>query len=132
MRRTPLKPRRDRPRRDTGRVRHQRIKPKAGAPPTAQEARHIARVATLGCIVCGKSPTIHHVTASIHGGRIARTHTRIVPLCPAHHQHDHGPQSVERLGHGGFYQAWGIDLLEAADRLWKESCEASGETEEVP
>lgn len=125
MRRTPLKRKRDRPRRNLGRVRHVRTKPRASAPPDAEEASHMARVAKLGCLICGQTPQIHHVTASAHGGRISRSHKRIVPLCPKHHQHDHGHLSVERLGHQGFYTHWGIDLLATANDLWKESCGSS-------
>lgn len=34
----------------------------------------------------------------------------------------HGPrESVEALGHHGFYERYGIDLLAMADRLWGES-----------
>jgi len=73
----------------------------------------------------GERPVqLHHVTATIAGGRIARSHKRIVPLAPRYHQHDHGKQSVERLGHARFFLVHGIDLLAEADRLWKETCNA--------
>lgn len=91
-------------------------------PTTALEKRHIARVAEMPCLVCGHSATVHHVTASIHGGRLTRSHMRIVPLCPVHHQavydpFHNDPQSVEKLGHRGFYRKHGIDLLAEAERL---------------
>jgi hypothetical protein len=89
---------------------------------TAAEQRHMDRVAGLGCLVSGKAATIHHVTATIHGGRISRSHKRIVPLAPEYHLIQHGPKSsVEALGHAKFYAAYGIDLLAEADRLWAES-----------
>lgn len=80
------------------------------------------RVAQMGCLVCGARATIHHVTASINGGRMTRRHDRIVPLCPMHHQavfdpYANAPVSVERLGHRGFYLKHGIDLLAEAERL---------------
>jgi hypothetical protein len=77
----------------------------------------------MPCIVpgCGGLATVHHVTAGIYGGRIARSHRRIVPLCRPHHQHDHGPKCVERLSHAGFWRVHGINLLAEADRLWIES-----------
>lgn len=88
----------------------------------APEKQHMARVAGMGCLVCGQPASVHHVTASIHGGRISRSHRRVVPLCPRHHQIIHGPrESVEALGHGGFFHTYGIDLLFAADQLWSES-----------
>lgn len=87
--------------------------------PTAVEKRHMDRVAGLGCYVCDAPATIHHVTATIHGGRITRSHRRVVPLCPEHHQVQFGPrESVEALGHRGFFTTYGIDLLKLADELW--------------
>jgi len=92
--------------------------------PTAVERRHMARVAALPCLVCGARSTVHHVTASIHGGRISRRHDRVVPLCPVHHQIQHGPrESVEALSHRGFWLIYDIDLLAEAERLWNESNE---------
>lgn len=80
------------------------------------------RIRALGCLVCNRPSTVHHVTAGIHGGRISRSHKRIVPLCPVHHQIQHGPtESVEALGHDGFYERYGINLLAAADILWSET-----------
>ncbi|MES2295232.1 MAG: HNH endonuclease [Pseudomonadota bacterium] len=78
----------------------------------------MARIAAMPCLVCGAQSTVHHVTASIHGGRLSRSNFRVVPLCPAHHQIQHGPrESVEALGHSGFWVFHGIDLLAEAERL---------------
>lgn len=86
---------------------------------TAAEKRHHGRIAAMGCLVCDQPATVHHVTASIHGGRITRTHKRVTPLCPRHHMQQFGPhESVEALNHGGFHERYGIDLLQAADVLW--------------
>lgn len=47
---------------------------------------------------------------------------RVVPLCPRHHQIQHGPrESVEALSHRGFFAEYGVDLLALADRLWAET-----------
>lgn len=90
--------------------------------PTALERDHIERVAALPCLVCGARATVHHVTAGIHGGRVSRRHDRVTPLCPRHHQVIYGPkESVEALGHGGFYHTYGIDLMAEAARLWAET-----------
>lgn len=91
---------------------------------TEEECLHFARVAKMPCLVSGERPvTIHHVTASIHGGRITRSHKRIVPLAARFHLIQYGPrESVEALGHAGFYREYGIDLLAEADRLWEETC----------
>lgn len=90
------------------------------------------RVADLPCLVwrqpvidshkCAGRVTLHHVSARIEGGRIARSHRRVTPLCERHHLIQHGPhESVERLGHYGFFVVYGIDLLAEADRLWEET-----------
>lgn len=122
MKRSPLRPKRPTPRRQAPeRVQHVRSKPKAGAPPTAQEKRHMDRVAALGCLVCRSPAELHHVTSD-GLKRIARSHQRVVPLCPRHHRiHVGSAESVEYLGHAGFTIRYGIDLLSEADRLWRET-----------
>jgi hypothetical protein len=81
------------------------------------------RIARMGCLVCGGPATIHHVTGyADRMGRAPRREDRIVPLCPMHHQavfdpYASAPVSVERLGHRGFYQEHGIDLMAEAERL---------------
>jgi len=106
-------------------VKHGRIKPKAGAPPTADEKLHMARVASLPCLVSGKRPvTVHHVTGyADRMGRFSRSHRLVVPLAVEFHQHDYGSKSVEKLNHRGFYQEHGIDLYAEAKRLERESVE---------
>ena len=86
---------------------------------TAADKRHMARIARLPCLVCGARATVHHVTAyADRPGRVSRRHDRVVPLCPRHHQIQHGPRdSVEALGHRGFYREYGIDLMAEAERL---------------
>lgn len=84
----------------------------------------MGRIAAMPCLACGAPgpSTIHHVTASIHGGRLTRSNYRVVPLCPRHHLIQHGPhESVERLGHSGFWVFHGIDLLKEATRLAAEA-----------
>lgn len=91
--------------------------------PTAKERKHIERVMSLGCLVCKAPASAHHVTGSSHVmGRLPRSHELVVPLCPKHHQVIHGPrESVEALGHRGFYRAHKIDLLAEAEFLRLES-----------
>lgn len=102
---------------------HRRMKPKAATPPTAKERAHMERVAKLPCLVCGDGSTVHHVTGSSHVmGRLPRSHELVVPLCPVHHQIQHGPkESVEALGHRGFFKMHKIDLLAEAEFLRLES-----------
>lgn len=115
MKRSPLKPKRDRPRRAEGRVTHQRMKPAAKANPTAEEASHMKLVATLGCLVCGRPANIHHVMHYAHKMR-RRDHRYIVPLCRDHHQ---GNSGVHGLGsEKAFQDFWGIDLVAWAIEAW--------------
>jgi hypothetical protein len=81
-------------------------------------------VADHGCLVCEGLATIHHVTAyADRPGRISRSDWLVVPLCPRHHQIQFGPrESVEALGHQGFFRVHGIDLYQEAMQfaeLWK-------------
>jgi hypothetical protein len=107
---------------------HKRMKPKAGAEPTAKERAHMDRVAKLPCLVSGEyGVTLHHVTASSHVmGRFPRSHQLVVPLARRYHQRVADPSarepiSVEGLGHRGFYKKYGIDLLAEAEFLRAES-----------
>lgn len=75
------------------------------------------RIAKLPCLVCRAWPVqLHHVSGSSHVmGRLPRSHELVVPLCPKHHQVIHGPrESVEALGHRGFFKMHKIDLLAEA------------------
>lgn len=55
-------------------------------------------------------------------GRAARSDRRVTPLCPRHHQIQHGPhESVERLGHRLFFERYGVNLMAEAERLWEET-----------
>lgn len=100
------------------RITHKRMAPKPGAPANAEERAYLTWIGQRPCLMSGKPATVHHVSASIHGGRITRSHYRTVPLAPEFHLIQHGPEtSVEALGHKGFFQFYGIDLLAEAERL---------------
>lgn len=94
--------------------------------PKAPERRYFARIAALPCLVCGGQSTIHHVTGyADRMGRFSRSHKLVVNLCPKHHLIQHGPkESVEALGHRGFYQRYGVDLYNEAIRLYRASIAA--------
>lgn len=92
--------------------------------PTAEEKRHMERVAHMGCLVCGRPPEVHHVTGqATRIGRLTRRHDRVVPLCPTHHRIT-APgghmESVEALSHRGFFKRYWIDLEKVAEFLWEE------------
>lgn len=93
--------------------------------PTAAEKKHMDRVRRMPCLVCGGRSTVHHVTAyADRMGRLPRSHQRVVPLCGVHHQIIWGPrESVEALGHRGFFHTYGIDLMAVSERLWAETTE---------
>lgn len=109
------------PRRNEGRITHVRQKPKPGAPPSAEERRHIANVAAMPCLVgvgCAGRVEVHHVHSD-GLKRIARSHRRVTPLCGEAH-HRLGATAVHQVGHGGFTAIHDIDLLAVADQLWNE------------
>lgn len=76
-------------------------------------------IASLGCLVCGSPATVHHVTGyADRPGRISRSDWLVVPLAPRFHLIQFGPrESVEALGHQGFFHVHGIDLFAEAMRL---------------
>lgn len=117
MLRKPLNRKREAPRRNEGRVQHDRIRPKASAKPSAEEKRHLGRVAGMGCLVCGAPAEAHHVHSD-GAQRITRSPRRVTPLCSIHHRT--GPDAVHVLSHSGFTERHGIDLLAVADQLWNE------------
>lgn len=88
-----------------------RIKPRRKKQPG-----HMARVATMPCLVCGARSEVHHVRT----GNQAKDDRRVVPLCPNHHRHSklgfHGLGS-ERA----FYAEYGINLSKEAERIAAES-----------
>lgn len=102
-----------------------RIKPRYKRWASAQELAHASRVRKLGCLVSGLPATIHHVTGyADRAGRFTRSHRLVVPLAAKFHLIQYGPkESVEALGHQGFYRKYRIDLLAEAKRLEAESVE---------
>lgn len=94
--------------------------------PTAAERRHMDWISSLPCLVSGGPSTRHHVTGfADRMGRFSRSHRLVVPLAPEYHLIQHGAfNSVEALGHRGFYLKHGIDLLAEAHRLEAESVSA--------
>lgn len=114
LRRSPLKAKRDKPRRNEGRVAHERMKPR-----DRKEPAYLGFIAALGCLVCGAPATVHHVTSDGFQ-RLTKTDRRVAPLCPRHHMIQWGPhESVEALGHAGFEAHYGFSLLKWADDAWE-------------
>ena len=96
-------------------MRHETFPYRRSIEPTAEQKRFHAWVKEQPCVVTGRyGVDKHHVTAGRDGGRFTRSHWIVVPLIKELHQHANGKQSVERLSHGGFYEAHGVDLEIAA------------------
>lgn len=92
----------------------------AKAAKSAWERQHHAMVAELPCLVCQSWPVdVHHVIGyADRMGRAPKRHDRVVPLCKPHHDIQHGPRtSVHALGHRGFFETYGLDLMAEAERL---------------
>ena len=123
--RTPIKPKREKPRvKRPERIVQERTKPRAGSK-SADEKFHHDRIAKLPCCICGKAgpSTVHHVRRRPdRKGLHSRDHKRVVPLCPAHHFHDHGPNSVEKIKESGVLTKFRINLWAHGERLWAETC----------
>lgn len=92
-------------------MRHETFPYKRAVRETAAQIKYHKWVLEQPCIVTGRyGVTKHHPSAGREGGRFTRSHWMVVPLIQELHQHDHGYDSVERLGHGGFFEKHGVDL----------------------
>ena len=124
MRRTPLRSQRPTPRRTAPeRVAHTRVKPKAGAAPTAEQERFHASLKSLPCQCnCGRpGECTHHLLARVPGKVGRRDHWFVVRL--SNHCHNLGPKSVHLLGsEAAFLREHGVDLAAVAvanRELWR-------------
>jgi hypothetical protein len=85
---------------------------------SAELKRFHTFVAEQGCLVCGSPAIVHHVRGyADKAGSITRDHWLVTPLCPAHHDVQHGRWSVHSIGHQAFWKIHGIDLYDEATRL---------------
>ena len=70
---------------------------------TKAERRHLATVAGLPCIVCGRRPVeVHHDRPN----GAPRDHMKVLPLCPPHHRREYGPGAYH-YSPIAFYEAHG-------------------------
>jgi hypothetical protein len=76
-------------------------KPKSGK--TAEEKAHLGRVASLGCVICGKPACIHHIRITGE----PRDHKKVIPLCWDHHQ---GPNGIHTMGKKDWRFLYGHEL----------------------
>ena len=70
-----------------------------------KEKEHLAKVASLGCYVCGSDAEIHHIRK--HTGMSLRpSHYETIPLCFVHHRT--GKDSIH-LGKKLFIEKYGTE-----------------------
>jgi hypothetical protein len=117
LRRSPLKAKRDTPRRNEGRVQHGRVKGRA-TDKTAEEARYLGLVASLGCLICGGPANVHHLMHCPDKVK-RRDHRRVAPLCRDHHQGDYGVHGKHCGSERAFLGVWGVDLVRWATAAWE-------------
>ncbi len=53
--------------------------------PTKAEQDHMDAVARLGCLICGATAEVHHITTGVGMGQRA-SHYDTIPLCPRCHR----------------------------------------------
>ena len=122
MIRKPLPKKRDRPRRNDGRIQQNRMKPKAKVRATGAEARHMVRIAAMPCAVTGTRPIhVHHILR-MEGKSRRRDHRYIVPLAPHLHLASYKGSVHDLGGEPQFLEYHGIDLVAWAVRAWEQSC----------
>lgn len=76
-RRTPLRPKKPMERRGRSK-------------PTAAQQDYHNQARALGCLLCGRSPQIHHIREGVLGMGQKVDHWRILPLCYDHHEGERG------------------------------------------
>lgn len=59
---------------------------------TKAEREYMNRVFSLGCLICGKPPHLHHPTGA--GMALKASNYDVIPLCPYHHQHGNYGEAV--------------------------------------
>jgi hypothetical protein len=74
-----------------------------------QPTEHMARVAALGCLICGQPAQAHHVDILTPKGIGPRPSGYITaPLCERHHTGDQN--DCAHIGERAFWQRHGIDI----------------------
>lgn len=121
LRRSPLNRRREKPRRNEGRISQARIKPKGRIVAHGAEKRHVERIAAMPCVVTGSLPVVVHHIMHMKGKLRRRDHRFIVPLIPE--LHNMGNDSVHALGgEAAFLKKHRFDLVAWAIKEWEKTC----------
>jgi len=86
-------------------------------PRRVRDEEHLKRIATLPCLVCGRTPSqAHHLRfAQLRALGRKVSDEWAVPLCNLHHRalHDAGDEEA-------WWRGQGVDALAEAERLWRE------------
>ena len=80
-----------------------------------RNARYLAWIRTLPCIVCGSDRAIEASHTGPHGLGQKSSDYSAVPLCIKHHRG--GPDSYHKLGPRKFSERHGLDLRAIVNRL---------------
>lgn len=109
-----IRAKRPTPRRNEGRIQHQRIKPRTVEPTAEQRAYHAWLRQDARCEVCNDITQVIHHLLSVAPGKVGRRdHWFMVNLCPEHH--NIGTKSVHLLGsEAAFFREHGVDLVAVA------------------
>lgn len=78
---------------------------------TADELRHMEKVAALPCMICGAW------RVELHHEGTPRSNMRVLPLCAFHHRREYGPQAYH-YNKRAFYDTHGTSQ-ELLDRVAK-------------
>lgn len=82
---------------------------------TKAEKRHLDRVASLGCIVCGSPAEVHHIRTSFGMSQRASNYLT-VPLCPFHHRQGGFGEAIH-AGQKQFEMQYGAELSLLAETI---------------
>jgi hypothetical protein len=87
---------------------------------TAAEKRHMDKVASTGCVICGEFATLHHPRFACGMSQRANNWL-VIPLCAYHHQHGPHGQSIHN-GQREFESNYGTEaelLAQTIQRITK-------------
>jgi hypothetical protein len=116
-RKTPLKRKRDTPRRRAPERVPVNLQGPAKGKSAAEKGFH-AFVAALPCVGCGSWPVeVHHVISDGFK-RLTRCHRLVLPLCPLCHRI--GPTALHVIGTAAWNALHGFAQHERAQSLWEE------------
>lgn len=73
---------------------------------TKEERKHMEKVASLGCIICGSPCQIHHLRFGMGMGQ-RNSHFKTIGLCHYHHT---GKEGIHTIGIKSWQKKYGTEL----------------------